>query len=60
MENLFYLLILFVGIFIGIIVTAALAVLVGCRATVVRRRARRGGKSSYAHDADFLVNGMYL
>lgn len=45
---------------VGIIVTAALAVLVGCRATVIRRRARRGGKSQYAHDADFLVNGMYL
>ncbi|XP_037038004.1 uncharacterized protein LOC119075630 [Bradysia coprophila] len=45
---------------LGIIITAALAVLVGCRATVVRRRTRRGGKSQYAHDADFLVNGMYL
>ncbi|KAJ6649718.1 hypothetical protein Bhyg_04957, partial [Pseudolycoriella hygida] len=43
---------------LGIIVTAALAVLVGCRATVVRRRSRRGGKSQYAHDADFLVNGI--
>lgn len=47
-------------LFVGIIITAALAVLVGCRATVVRRRTRRGGKSQYAHDADFLVNGMYL
>lgn len=46
---------------LGIIVTAALAILVFCRATVVRRRVRgRAGKGPYAHDADFLVNGMYL
>lgn len=45
----------------GLIVTVALVILVGCRATVVRRRVRgRGGKGPYAHDADFLVNGMYL
>jgi hypothetical protein len=35
-------------------------VLVGCRVRAVRRRLRRGGKSLYAHDADYLVNGMYL
>ncbi|XP_055682099.1 uncharacterized protein LOC129789347 isoform X2 [Lutzomyia longipalpis] len=45
---------------LGIIIMAALAVLVGCRMKVVGRRMRRGGKSQYAHDADFLVNGMYL
>ncbi|XP_059618369.1 uncharacterized protein LOC132262904 [Phlebotomus argentipes] len=45
---------------LGIIVMAALAILVGCRMRVVGRRIRRGGKSQYAHDADFLVNGMYL
>lgn len=47
---------------LGIIVTVALAMLVGCRANVVRRRGRgRVGKAGgYAHDADFLVNGMYL
>ena len=45
---------------LGIIVTAALAVLVGCRMRAVGRRVRRTGKSPYAHDADFLVNGMYL
>ncbi|CAH0554977.1 unnamed protein product [Brassicogethes aeneus] len=43
----------------GLIVTCLLAILIGCRLKVVRRRMRRGGKS-YAHDADYLVNGMYL
>lgn len=45
---------------LGIIVTVALAILVGCRMRAARRRVRRNGKSPYAHDADFLVNGMYL
>uniref|UniRef100_A0A1Q3FS43 MANSC domain-containing protein n=1 Tax=Culex tarsalis TaxID=7177 RepID=A0A1Q3FS43_CULTA len=46
---------------LGAILTAALAIMIGCRMKVARRRIRRqGGKSSYAHDADFLVNGMYL
>ncbi|XP_058453350.1 uncharacterized protein LOC131431567 [Malaya genurostris] len=45
---------------LGAILTAALAILIGCRMKVARRRVRRQGKSSYAHDADFLVNGMYL
>ncbi|XP_055640363.1 bromodomain-containing protein 4 [Toxorhynchites rutilus septentrionalis] len=45
---------------LGAIITAALAILIGCRMKVARRRIRRPGKSSYAHDADFLVNGMYL
>ncbi|XP_014251389.1 uncharacterized protein LOC106667758 [Cimex lectularius] len=44
----------------GLCITAIMIILVGCRMRVVRRRMRRGGKSSYAHDADFLVNGMYL
>lgn len=46
--------------FTGMCVTAVTIVLVGCRMRTVRRRMRRGGKSAYAHDADFLVNGMYL
>lgn len=45
---------------LGAILTAALAIMIGCRMKVARRRIRRQGKSSYAHDADFLVNGMYL
>ena len=31
-----------------------MAILIGCRLRVVRRRMRRGGKS-YAHDADYAV-----
>jgi hypothetical protein len=44
----------------GLLVTAFLAALISCRLRAVRRRLRRGGKSNLAHDADFLVNGMYL
>ncbi|XP_071050612.1 uncharacterized protein [Onthophagus taurus] len=44
---------------LGLIITCLMAILIGCRLRVVRRRMRRGGKS-YAHDADYLVNGMYL
>lgn len=50
----------FAYVFLGAILTAALAIMIGCRMKVARRRIRRQGKSSYAHDADFLVNGMYL
>jgi hypothetical protein len=44
---------------LGMIIAAALAILIGCRMRVVGRRIRRHGKG-YAADADFLVNGMYL
>ncbi|KAK9753429.1 Low-density lipoprotein receptor domain class A [Popillia japonica] len=44
---------------LGLIITCLMAILIGCRLRVVRRRMRRSGKS-YAHDADYLVNGMYL
>lgn len=44
---------------LGLIITCVMAVLIGCRMRVVRRRMRKCGKS-YAHDADYLVNGMYL
>jgi len=44
----------------GLCITGIMVVLVACRLRVVRRRLRRGGKSPYAHDADYLVNGMYL
>ncbi|XP_044271677.1 uncharacterized protein LOC123015787 isoform X2 [Tribolium madens] len=43
---------------LGLIITCVMALLIGCRLRV-RRRMRKGGKS-YAHDADYLVNGMYL
>lgn len=45
---------------LGVCLTCIMAILIGCRLRVVRRRMRRGGKSPYAHDADYLVNGMYL
>ncbi|XP_032592411.1 low-density lipoprotein receptor-related protein 11 isoform X2 [Drosophila grimshawi] len=46
---------------LGLLVTAALAILIGCRMRTVGRRARRmGGKTPYSQEADFLVNGMYL
>jgi hypothetical protein len=44
----------------GLCITGIMAVLIGCRLRMVKRRLRRGGKSPYAHDADYLVNGMYL
>lgn len=44
---------------LGLIITCFMAVLIGCRLRVVRRKMRKCGKS-YAHDADYLVNGMYL
>lgn len=45
---------------LGVCLTCVMSILIGCRLRVVRRRMRRGGKSPYAHDADYLVNGMYL
>lgn len=46
---------------LGVTLTCVMAILVGCRLRMVKRRMmRRGGKSPYAHDADYLVNGMYL
>lgn len=49
-----------VSLVIGISITAVLAIFIGCRMKTVGRRIRRTGKGPYAHDADFLVNGMYL
>uniref|UniRef100_A0A182UJU3 Uncharacterized protein n=1 Tax=Anopheles melas TaxID=34690 RepID=A0A182UJU3_9DIPT len=43
---------------LGVLLTAAMGILLSCRMRVARRRIRRPGKSSYAHDADFLVNGI--
>lgn len=49
----------YVSLCFGILITIALLMVISCRTTTVRKRIRRGGKG-YAHDADFLVNGMYL
>lgn len=40
------------------VLTTLMAVMLGCRVRAARRRRR--GKSPFAHDADYLVNGMYL
>ncbi|XP_076311762.1 uncharacterized protein LOC143225729 isoform X2 [Tachypleus tridentatus] len=45
---------------LGLCITALLLVLVGCRMRTIRRRFGKRGRSSLAHDADYLVNGMYL
>lgn len=47
-----------VSLVIGVSITAILAIFITCRMKTVGRRIRR--KGPYAHDADFLVNGMYL
>lgn len=48
-----------ISLALGLTATAAMAALIACRLRVVRRRARRG-QGLFAHDADYLVNGMYL
>ncbi|XP_076683225.1 uncharacterized protein LOC143376604 isoform X2 [Andrena cerasifolii] len=47
-----------ISLALGLTITAITAALIACRLRVVRRRGRRHGP--YAHDADYLVNGMYL
>ncbi|KAK9876999.1 hypothetical protein WA026_016027 [Henosepilachna vigintioctopunctata] len=44
---------------LGLIITCIMAVMIGCRLRILKRRVRKGAKG-YAHDADYLVNGMYL
>ncbi|XP_051165892.1 uncharacterized protein LOC127284490 [Leptopilina boulardi] len=48
-----------ISLVLGLSVSAVMAILIACRLRVVRRRGRRGHEP-YAHDADYLVNGMYL
>ncbi|XP_012281163.1 low-density lipoprotein receptor-related protein 11 [Orussus abietinus] len=48
-----------ISLALGLTATAIMAALIACRLRVVRRRGRRG-HGPYAHDADYLVNGMYL
>lgn len=52
----------YIALSLGLVLTGLLIVLVGCRLKVVRHRILRGrnGRSPLAHDADYLVNGMYL
>ncbi|KAG7199573.1 hypothetical protein KM043_014180 [Ampulex compressa] len=48
-----------ISLALGLTATAITAALIACRLRVVRRRGKRG-HGPYAHDADYLVNGMYL
>ncbi|XP_043208440.1 synapsin-1-like isoform X2 [Amphibalanus amphitrite] len=45
---------------LGVLLSAILVVLALCRTQCARRRGRRGDRPGLAHDADYLVNGMYL
>jgi hypothetical protein len=50
-----------IALTLGLSITAMLIALVGCRMNSIKKRiARRGGRGSLAHDADYLINGMYL
>ncbi|KAI4487867.1 hypothetical protein M0802_011755 [Mischocyttarus mexicanus] len=48
-----------ISLALGLITTAITAALIACRLRIVKRRGHRG-HGPYAHDADYLVNGMYL
>ncbi|RWS24020.1 hypothetical protein B4U80_09856, partial [Leptotrombidium deliense] len=48
-----------IALILGLCVTAMLVAIVGCRMKSIRRRIARRGRN-LAHDADYLVNGMYL
>ncbi|KAL6264040.1 hypothetical protein P5V15_004121 [Pogonomyrmex californicus] len=48
-----------ISLSLGLIATTITAALIVCRLRVVKRRGRCG-HGPFAHDADYLVNGMYL
>ncbi|KAF7989940.1 hypothetical protein HCN44_008614 [Aphidius gifuensis] len=48
-----------VSLAVGLTVAAIMVGLIACRLHVVQKRNRRG-HNLYAHEADYLVNGMYL
>ncbi|XP_047018931.1 uncharacterized protein LOC124629547 [Helicoverpa zea] len=45
---------------LGLFMLTAMLGMLTCRARAAMRRRRGRGKSPFAHDADYLVNGMYL
>lgn len=49
-----------VSLTLGLIATVIAVFLISCGFNVARRRRGRCGHGPYAHDADYLVNGMYL
>ncbi|KAH9406614.1 AP-2 complex subunit sigma [Tyrophagus putrescentiae] len=48
-----------IALTLGLFVTSILIVIVGCRMKAFKKRIARRGRS-LAHDADYLINGMYL
>lgn len=48
-----------IALVLGVGISAMLIALVGCRMKFIKRRIARRGRN-LAHDADYLVNGMYL
>lgn len=48
-----------ISLALGLITTAITAALIAYRLRIVKRRGHRG-HGPYAHDPDYLVNGMYL
>lgn len=48
-----------IALTLGLFITSILIVIVGCRMKSFKKRIIRRGRS-LAHDADYLINGMYL
>lgn len=50
-----------IALSLGLLITVMLIAIVVLRMRTIKRRiSRRGGRSSLTHDADYLINGMYL
>ncbi|XP_038074633.1 uncharacterized protein LOC119742596 [Patiria miniata] len=45
---------------VGLIITLLLLMMLSCRLRYMNRRLRYGRLKTHAHDADYLINGMYL
>ena len=45
---------------VGLIITLFLLMMLSCRLRYMNRRLRYGRLKTHAHDADYLINGMYL
>lgn len=49
-----------IALVLGLFITILLIVIVGYRMSSIKKRIQRRGGRTLAHDADYLVNGMYL
>lgn len=49
-----------IALVLGLFITILLIVIVGYRMRSIKKRIQRRGGRTLAHDADYLVNGMYL